>query len=407
MTSIAEDPAAIPATDHLVAEVAGEPFKPLEVASAISIGVIALLIAGLMGLLLSALAQEGRLSASGIGLTAMLEALATGVVTGLAGIFLKPRRLRLVAVVAAALLVAVDLATVRASGSGVLLVRMLAGIPEGALLWIAIGLISRSTTPERWAAVLFTGMGVTQLAVAMGLSAFVLPRFGANGGYITLAACVALAMPLAFFAPSRMGEAAGQGSAPMAGAPPLRGWLALIGTLCFSASLSAIAVYVIPLGLQAGLSTAVARTAISAGLGCQILGGALATVLAGRVRYIWVFGVCSVVFLATWITYGAAAPAWMFVAVTGLSGLFAMLAGPFLVPMTIEADPSRRAAMQSGAMQLLAGALGPFLAALVVRDGDVHGVLLLAAGLLLSGLIIIAVLHRSALAERQAARAAA
>ena len=57
-------------------------------------------------------------------------------------------------------------------------------------------------------------------------------------------------------------------------------------------------------------------------------------------------------------------------------------------------------------MQLLAGAFGPFLASLVVRDGDVHGVLVLGAGLLLTGLGIVAVLHRAALAERGAARAA-
>ena len=59
------------APDDMVAEVAGPPFSPTEAAAAIALGLIALLIAGLMSLLLAALAEEHRLSASGIGLAAM------------------------------------------------------------------------------------------------------------------------------------------------------------------------------------------------------------------------------------------------------------------------------------------------------------------------------------------------
>jgi hypothetical protein len=391
LSAAAVEPDAAP--DDTVAEVAGPPFSSTEASAAIGLGLIALLISGLMGLFLAALADEGRLSAQGIGLTAMLEALSTGVVTGAAGILLKPVRLRLVAVVATVVLVALDLATLRASGSGVMLVRALAGLPEGVLLWISIGFISRTATPERWAAVLFTGMGLTQLAAATALSAFVLPRFGANGGYAAVAAVAALAVLVAPFLPSKLGEAAGAAGAT-SGAPPLRGWIALAGTLCMAASLTAVAVYVIPLAKQAGLSVAVGRTAISVALACQMAGGALATALAGRVRYITVFYACAAVFFATWATYALHAPAWLFVGVTGLSGLAAFIAGPFLVPMTVEADPSRRAAMQSGAVQLLAGAFGPLLASQAVSNANVHGALILAVVLQAAGLAIATVLHR-------------
>ena len=64
-----------------VQEVAGVPYTPVEMASAIALGVVALLIAGLLSLLLSALAEEHRLSVSGIGMAAMLEALSTGLVS--------------------------------------------------------------------------------------------------------------------------------------------------------------------------------------------------------------------------------------------------------------------------------------------------------------------------------------
>ena len=395
-------PSAQPDT---VDEVAGQPFTATETGAAVALGVFALLISGLLSLLLSALAEEHRLSAQGIGLTAMLEALSTGLTTGLAGIVLKPRRLRPIAGLASIVLIAADLATVRASGDGVMLIRTLAGLPEGIMLWIAIGLIARTRTPERWAAVLFTGMGVTQLIAATALSAYILPRFGANGGYVMLACAMGLGVPVAFLIPRAFGVVPGA-SAGGAGAPPPRGWVALIGTLSFAASLSAVSVYLVPLARQAGLSIAVGRTAISVGLACQILGGALATVLAGRVRYITVFWGCGLVFLATWGAYAMHSPAWVFIAVSGLAGLCAMLAGPFLLPMTIEADPSRRTTMQSGAVQLLAGALGPLLASLVVADRDAHGVLILGAALLGVGLVVVTGLHRIAVGERAKSRAA-
>jgi hypothetical protein len=386
------------APDDMIDEVAGDPYTPVEMGSAIALGIVSLLIAGLLPLLLGALAEEHRLSVSGIGIAAMLEALVTGLVTGLAGIVLKPRNLRLVGATASVLVMAADLATLRASGGSVFLVRALAGVPEGLMLWIAIGLIARTQTPERWAGLLFAGMGVTQLAVAAGLSAFILPRFGANGGYATLAAASLLGVPLAAVLPRALGAV--PGSEGTSGAPPLRGWVALAATLSYAASLTAVSVYLLPLARQAGLSVAAGRTAVSISLGCQIGGGVLATILAGRVRYITIFGLVSAAFLVTWATYALHAPAALFVAVSGLSGLCSGLAGPFLVPMTIEADPTRRAAMQSGAVQLLAGALGPLLAALVVGEREAHGVLVLGAGLLLTGLGGVTALHRFAHAER-------
>lgn len=384
--------------DDTVAEVAGPAFTALETASALSVGVLALVGAGLLALLLSALVDEHRLSAAGIGQAAMLEALSMGLSTALAGILLKPRALRLITGGGAALLVAVNLATLGASGASVLLVRTLAGVPEGVLLWIAVGLISRTQTPERWAAVLFTGMGCTQLIAATALSLYGLPRFGANGGYVLLAGVSALCLPIALFLPRAFGVVPGTEGAT-SGSPPLRGWVALLGTLGFSGSVAAVGVYVIPLAREAGLDTGVARVAVSVGLGCQILGGALATLLAGRTRYIVIFWACAVVFAVTWASYALHVPAWWFVAVSAVSGAAGMLGGPFLTPMTIEADPSRRAAVQSGAAQVLAGALGPFLASLLVSDHDVRGALLFGAGLMTLGLAVITWLHWTATAR--------
>ncbi|MBS0334746.1 MAG: hypothetical protein JSS35_18400 [Proteobacteria bacterium] len=375
-----------------LARTGGTPVKPREAAAAIGIGLLALLISGLMSILLAALTDEHRLSASGIGLAAMLEALSTAVVTALAGMALKPVRLRATAAAAAVALTVIDLATLRASGMGVLAVRGLAGVPEGLLLWISIGFISRTATPERWAAVLFTGMGLSQLAVAAGLSAFVLPRFGANGGYAAVAAGAALALLVAPFLPCSLGAPDGAGAA--SGPPPPMGWLALASTMAMAASLTAVSIYVVPLAQQAGLGAAVGRTAVAVGLACQMLGGALATAIAGRVRYIVVFWACTAIFFATWAGYAVHAPAWLFIGLSGLAGLGAFVAAPFLVSMTVQADPSRRAAMQSGAVQLLAGALGPLLAAFTVSDHELRGALALATVLQAAGLAMATMIYR-------------
>jgi hypothetical protein len=67
--------------------------------------------------------------------------------------------------------------------------------------------------------------------------------------------------------------------------------------------------------------------------------------------------------------------------------------------MTVEADPTRRAAMQSGAIQLLAGAVGPLLASFTVTNHNVHGVLVLAVVLQGAGLAVATTLHRVVQAE--------
>jgi hypothetical protein len=380
--------------EPVVHEVVGPPLAEHEVAAAIAIGVISLILAGVMSMLLSGLADEHRLSAQGIGLTAMLEALVMGLSTGACGIFLKPARLRLIGAIACVALAAIDLTMTRLGGPSVILVRGLAGVPEGVLLWITIGMIARTETPERWAGVLFTALTAAQFALAMVFTFWVVPVFHANGGFIGVAAIILLGVFVAWRLPDRYAPLPDGGDD--GGPPPLRGWIALIGTLIFVSSVGAIGIYTVAFAKQAGLSPGVGRFAVTAALAAQILGGALATGAAGRIHYFRVFIAGSIISLAVLAVYAGAAPAWLFVVATMVYGGVNMFITPFLVPMTIEADPSRRAAVQSGAAQLFGAALGPLAAAFVVSDKDLHGALYFGAALLLVGLGIIAGLHFTA-----------
>jgi hypothetical protein len=289
------------------------------------------------------------------------------------------------------MLAAVDFATARSNGLVVFLMRGLAGAFEGILLWITVAMISRTATPERWAGVFFVTQTLTQLLLALALAVWIMPIWGANGGFIAIAVCAIAGLPAALIGPSRLADL-NPGEA-IAGPPPFRGWIALIGTLVFVAGGGAVAAYLQPLAQQAGLDAGVARTALWVSLAAQVAGSGVATALAGRVRWFHVFLVTTVGSLIVWWLFAQHIPAWLFIGANAAGGFVGLLLSPFLVPMTIDADPSRRAAVQSGAAQLIGGAMGPLLASRLVSDQDIHGALWLGAGLLLAGLAIVAWLH--------------
>lgn len=382
--------------DHLVHEAVGPALTGVQAAVALGLGVNGLLVLGVVPVLLGDLARDHRLTASGIGLTAMTELLSMGVTIALAAILLKPARLKLLGAVLCLLLAAVDLAGVAASGLGVMALRAIAGAIEGLLLWITVGMIARTVTPERWAGVFFTAQVLAQLLLALAFALWILPRFGPSGGFIAIALVSLVAAPAALLGPSRYAPLP---SAPgETGAPPLRGWIALAATLIYVSAGGAVSVYLEPLAEQAGLTVDVPHTAVWVSLVGQVLGGATATAVSGRIRYFAVFLIVSAVTLAGWWVFGQRASAVLFIGTNFLLGLSSIFLAPFLVPMTIDADPSRRAAVQSAGAQLLGGALGPLLASFMVGERDVHGVLWLGAGLMLAGLGVVTWLrltHRS------------
>ncbi|MEJ1967817.1 MAG: hypothetical protein WDN03_04145 [Rhizomicrobium sp.] len=371
------------------------PDLPLgEAAAAIAVGVIALLLAGVLPALLGALADEHRLSAAGIGLTATFEALAMGLSTAAAGIVLPPKHLKLVAALASLMLAGADLATLHAHDTAVIAIRTVAGVPEGILLWITVGMIARTQTPERWAGVFFTALTAGQLAIALVFAEWVLPAYGADGGFAGLGLASLAGVAVALFVP---GHYAALVKDEVSGAPPPRGWYALFATLIYIGASGTVGVYLQPMAHQAGLSADVARTAVWTSLAAQIAGGAAATALAGHVRYLTVFVFAAVVIVATWAVFLVRTPAWAFIAANAAGGFVSILIAAFLVPMTIEADPSRRAAVLSGSTQVLAGALGPFAASFVVADDDVHGAVALGTVSLFIGLALVAGLHFTSL----------
>ena len=386
----------------VVAEAIGPALGPYTAGAAILLGSIGLLTLGVMPVLFGALAESGRLSVAGIGRCAMLEALSMGISAGLCGaVVSRPVKLREVALVASLALAGFDLLSLFAGGWQVFAARGLAGLSEGVLLWITVGMIARSETPDRWAGVFFTAMVSGQLALALSY-VVIIPHFGANGGFVILALAALLGIPASFYSPHAYAPLVQDES--LSGAPPLRGWIALVATLIFTSAAGAVGVYLQPMAHQAGLSGDLARNALWVSLVGQVMGGSIATALGGRVHWFTVFCFSTALLIGGWLVLISGPSALLFALACGLTGLVSVLIGPFLVPMTIEADPTRRTAMQSGATQIMAAALGPLLSSFVVSDADVFGAVWLGSGLVVTGLALMAVMHVIALRERSRAQ---
>ncbi|MDQ0466600.1 MFS family permease [Caulobacter ginsengisoli] len=342
----------------------------------LTLGVVALLVTGIQPILLGALAEAGRLDVHQIGRAAMAELLAMGLGTVALGAWLDGRHLRWVAVTSGLALAGLDLAGLKLAGEMAVIARGLAGLAEGALLWVTIGMIVRQATPERWAAIFFAAQTVVQLAVASALTAGWIPGGSLAGGFGVLVAAALLAVGAGLFIPHAFPtlprNAEGQRL------PDLKGWVALLATLVYVAGGTAVWIYLQPLAAQAGLGEGVVGTAVGASLGGQVFGAVVANLLAGRLGFRIIIPIGGTLALACFAVLATDPGAAIFVACFAVSGFAGMAMTPYLAPMIIEADPTRRAAVLSGGAQLLGAALGPLAASVVVRDGHAHGALALA-----------------------------
>jgi hypothetical protein len=356
------------------------------------VGVCGVMIAGLQPLLLGTLAQEGRITAAQLGHAATAELLLMGAASAYAGARWKAERLRAIGVVSSLVLAALNIATLWASGETVTLVRALAGVPSGVLIWITIAMIARSPTPERWSGIYLTIQTLAQFVLAAAITAWVISRAGANGGFVALAVLCVISAVAALALPNRFAPLVADGNA--SNMPNARGFVALAATFLWMAFIVGVWVYAEPLSRQSGHAPAVAGVAVSLSLACQVIGGATATVLAGRLRWFPVLLFCALIYVACLLAYAALPSAFLYLVTSSVFGFLWMFSLPFFVPMVIAADPTRRAALLVGGAELTGGSLGPLFASFVVTDADVRGSLGFGALALVLTVAIAVALHR-------------
>jgi len=360
--------------------------------AAFFVGIVGVMFAGVGPLLLGGLQAAGRLTAAQLGQAGTVELLAMGAAAALAGPLLGSRRLRLIAVVCGLAMAALNYATTKVTGDALTLVRGLNGLPSGVLIWLVTGLIVRAPRPERWSALYLTLQTLAQLVMVAGISAFVLKPFGVDGGFLCLAV-LAIGSALAGLAVPTAWAALPETHAGPRGLPSGRGWVALTAAFCFNAFILAVWIYMEPLSRQSGHPAGTVGLALSLSLAAQVAGGTVATVLAGRISWFWALILAIGGMIGLLGLYAALPGAPVFLAASAAFGFLWIFASPYLTPLAIEADPSRRAAMLGPGAALLGCSAGPFLASLVVSDTDVRGCLALGAGLAALSMAIVAGLH--------------
>ncbi|KQW71746.1 hypothetical protein ASE17_02345 [Phenylobacterium sp. Root77] len=369
---------------------------------ALTIGVVALLIAGLQPVILGGLESEGRLTAAQIGLAATVELLALGLTCGLAAAFLKPDRVRLKLALACLAHAGTMFGTCFATGGEVIAMRALSGVFAGLMLWAAISTITRAERPERLSGVFVTVQTLAQLLLAAVLPATVVPWLGINGalealGVISLLTALAALAGANRYTPLPKAEKGGGGIG-------LRPLLGLAACFLFMAFIVALWVYLEPLAELSGMSSKQAGFAVAVALGMQVAGGATATLAARRWRrpglVLMVVGALNGGILAV---LSGAPHAALFMGAVAVFGFLWLFALPFQTLLLIQLDPTRRAAMQLGTAQLLGSSFGPLIASLVLGDGDVTRAIGLSAVFLVLALVAIALLTASGRSRASAA----
>ena len=346
------------------------------------VGIVGVLIPGLQPQLLGALAVEGRLSVAALGSLASVELLAMGIAAGAAGFVLSICRLRTTAIAALIAAGSLDILTPHLGAGGIFVARIGAGIAEGVLIWLMIGLIVRADRPERWSGIYLATQTLAQLALASGIG---LVGAGSDGGFttlgiVTLAALVAVRwMPAAYPALAAADDRGGM--------IPARGALALAGIVLYLAFVVAVWVYVEPLAAQRGLPPRAIHLIAPLSLAMQVLGAGAATIVAGRLPRSATIVIVGIANLGLLGVMGATSSALWFVAATAAFGFLWLFVLPFQVPAVVAADPTRRAAVLIGGAQLIGSSLGPFAAGLLIAEADVAPILWFGAAGLVGGVI--------------------
>jgi hypothetical protein len=351
------------------------------------VGVVSLLIAGLQPVVLGGLAEAGRLSASGIGLAATAELLALGLACGVAAAVLKPTGLRTKLALACLGHALCNLATLWVTDGALIGLRGVTGLFAGVMLWSTVSMIARSARPERQAGIFVTAQTLAQLLLAALLPRAVMATWGVDGVLIVLAvlsvtaAGAALAGPAAF-APLPKPEAGGGRLSALA-------WAGLAAVFLYLAFIVAIWVYLEPLAATVGLSPGQAHDAVAAALAMQVMGGLAATLAGERLKASHILLGAGVINLGVITALSVHPTGPLFIGLVALFGFLWLFVLPFQTVLLIAIDPSRRAAMQLGAAQLLGSSAGPLAASLLVGEADVGGAMKLAGACLLAALALI------------------
>ncbi|MET3613987.1 putative MFS family arabinose efflux permease [Rhizobium aquaticum] len=343
--------------------------------AALWVGSVGLLVLGLQPILLGALLTSGRVNFDQLALAATVEILAIGIGSVLSAFLLGSGAVRLKAAIFLILSVVFNHATAATDGpTTVVVTRGLAGLAEGGLVAFAVELIARSRHPGRIGGYFVSLQTLAQAGIAVLLALWIVPRWGAAGGFEVLALVSAASLVGVVLLP------AGYGSLPKPSDPAGSGlWrpaalTALFAIFAFYMFLGSLWAFLEPLGGDAGIAAEVIGLMVSVSLVAQILGAAISTAVEARLPFRPVLGVAGLLALAISLAISLHPPALVFWALAMGIGFIWLFVVPFQIRLAVDADASRGAALLVPAAQLFGAALGPAGASAFIDAGSSAGV---------------------------------
>ncbi|BAV52188.1 MFS transporter [Mesorhizobium sp. 113-1-2] len=373
-----------------------------QLASALWIGSVGLLILGLQPVLLGALYTEGHVSGDELALVATAEMIAIAIGSAVVAMLLSARNMRWKSAVLLLLLALANVWTAYAAGVNTLMAaRALAGLAEGGLVAVATELIARSRRAERIGGYFVTMQTLAQCALALLLALYVIPAAGSAGGFLILAVVCVLSLVIAFIVPADYADLPKDEN--LANVLTVPSITALLCVFCYFMFFGSVWAFLEPLGAQFGIDGRTVGLIVSASLAVQVLGAMTATVFEARIDYrLAIAAIGTVALVASLIL--ASGPGlstfWVAALVMGFILLFIV---PYQIRLAITADDTRTAVLLVPAAQLFGLAIGPVAASLLIDGKDFRPVPEFAAAsavasVALLGFFVLVARHRRVVA---------
>lgn len=356
-----------------------------------AIGAAVLLIQMLQPVLLGALAAEGRLDESSLGRVAAAELFGLAIGTGFGPPLMTTRGMRLRIAAAMAMLVLANLVTPGAQTAGaLLLLRSAAGLLEGLVLGACIAVQVRTAAPERVNALFFGLVGMPQIIAGYWLPTLILPRHGADGGFL-LVGTLTLAAALAAAAMPSSLKTDGD-DVPRPTPWNLLTLLLVFAVVVQNAGNSGAWTYVERIASQREFAPSTVGLAVSAGVAANVLASLAVAGVGWRLPALRVLMIGMPLQALVAIHLGGTGDPWGYVgAAIGYNIFWAGLL-PFYIAIAVRIDPSRVVAQMLAGAGLLGLAVGPALTSLAVQPGDVSPAFAVTAALLFSASLLYAVI---------------
>ncbi|MEP6565516.1 MAG: MFS transporter [Mesorhizobium sp.] len=355
-------------TEHNADWLVGNPTSG-QLASALWIGSVGLLILGLQPVLLGALYTEGHVSGDELALVATAEMIAIAIGSAVVAMLLSAHNMRWKS---AALLILLSLANFWAayavSANTLISARAVAGLAEGGLVAVATELIARSRRAERIGGYFVTMQTLAQCALALLLALYIIPAAGSAGGFIVLAVVCIASLAVAFIVPADYAELPkDENLANVLTAPSLT---ALLSVFCYFMFFGAIWAFLEPLGAQYGIDGRTVGLIVSASLGAQVLGAMTATAFEARIDYRLAIAAIGVIAFASSVILASGPGLTVFWTAALVMGFILLFIVPYQIRLAITADETRTAVLLVPAAQLFGLAIGPIAASLLIDGKD-------------------------------------